>query len=246
MPSPPEPPRRPLPTRTSPPRDYAQEEENNRQLTVANIQFRRGQMAEAEKAVQEILAVRPGDAAANELLADIRLAKNDFDGAQQALKAALSAEPGRSTAEAKMARAVLRGQERQRMASLGVAYAASDTALMRLSDGSRRSRQWAAFGSALIPGLGQYVNGETTKGIVIAAVYFLTIVVLSQMPDTRGLAHQVTRLLAGRHIGTTPVRGFSWFLLLLMLADWLYAVIDAAMASRRAAAPSSRDDGWQV
>lgn len=252
MPSPPEPspPRRPPPTppRPAPTRDFAQEEQAARLLTVASIQFRRGQTAEAEKAVQELLQTRPTDAAAHELLADIRLSRHDFAGAQTALQAALAAEPGRVTAEAKMGRVALRRTEQQRMESLGVAYAASNTALMRLAGGSRKSSQWAAFGSALIPGLGQYVNGETTKGIVLAAVYFLGLAVMGLLPDTRGLADQISRLFlpsirAGR--AAPPVSGLAWFLLFLLFADWLYAVIDAALASRRAAAPSERD-GWQV
>ncbi len=255
MSSPPEPPppRRPSP-RTMPrvpARDFAQDEQIGRLLTVASIQLRRGQTAEAEAAVQEILQTRPTDAAALELLADIRLSRNDFDGAQAALQEALVTEPGRATAEAKLGRTALRRTEQQRIGSLGVAYAASDTALMRLAGGSRRSSQWATFASAMIPGLGQYVNGETVKGVVLAAVYFLAMAALTLLPDAQGLAHQISMLFvpsvhAGRAV-SAPVGPAAWFLLFLLFGVWLYAVVDAALASRRAAVtPSPGRDGWRV
>ncbi len=220
-PSPPEPPRRPVP-----PRDFAQEEQAARLLTVANIQFRRGQTAEAEKSVGELLQARPNDAAALELLADIKLARNDFDGATEFLKRALEAEPGRATAEAKLARAALRRTERERIKTMGVAYAASDASLMRLSEGGRKSGQWAALGSAFIPGLGQYVNGEPVKGIILAVVYFLGLLLLSQafVPTLHTLRG-----------GLPPLSGLSWVLIIVLTVDWVYAIADAALASRRAA-----------
>jgi tetratricopeptide (TPR) repeat protein len=234
-----------------PMRDLAQDEQINRLLTVANIQLRRGQAAEAEKAVLEILQSRPDDPAAHEMLADIRLTRGDFAGAEEALQKALALEPGRPTAEAKLARAALRRTEQERIAQIGVAYAASDTALMRFSGGgSRRNSQWAAFGSALVPGLGQYVNGETAKGIIIAAVYFLIIIIMAVMPDTSGLFHQISLFfvpnLRADRAAAAPVSGFTWFLLILLTADWLYAIIDAAAASRRASESSPKNDGWEV
>ena len=219
-------------------------------MTVASIQFRRGQTAEAEKAVQGILLTRPENTAALELLADILLARNDFTGAEAALRKALAAEPGRATAEAKLGRAALRRTEQQRIGSLGVAYAASDTALMRLAGGSRKTSQWAALGSALIPGLGQYVNGETAKALILASVYFLGLAVMALSPDTQGLAHRVSLLFlpavrAGR-TSAAPVGAPAWFLLMLLFGDWLYAVVDAALASRRASASPPGRDGWHV
>lgn len=244
-------PRRPAvnPPRPAPARDYAAEEQINRLLTVASIQFRRGQTVEAEKAVQELLQSHPGNAPALELQADILEARGDHEGAQASLKAAIEAEPGRTTAEAKLARAALKRGEQTRMQQMGVAYAASDASLMRLGDGSRRSSQWAALASALIPGLGQYVNGETTKGVILAVLYFAIFLVLSLLPDSHGLARQISLLfipsVKAGHVRSEPVSGFAWFLLVLLIADWLYAMIDAASAAKRAAATHEKD-GWQV
>lgn len=247
------PPRRPVPRPALPPTTerLAAEQEAERLLTRANIQLRRGLPSEAEAAVRELLVLRPNYAPAHELLADVRLAQGDLPGALAALKAALSAEPGRATAEAKLARAALQASERARMQSMGMAYAASDASLMRLPGGAKGGGLSVAA-SLLIPGLGQYVNGETVKGIVLAAVYFLGLGLLSLLPDTQQMLHAVARLFAvvpegARWRADAPIGGVTWLLLFIITADWLYAVVDAALVSRRAARPGpSPKDGWQV
>jgi len=258
MPSPPDPrvpppsrpPRPGTPVRPLPPAGRtADEDEAARLLTRANIQLRLGLTADAEAAVHTLLAQRPQDAGAWELLADIRLTHGDLPGAQQALKSSLQAQPGRATAEAKLGRVALQIAERERMQTMGMAYAASDASLVRFGQSGGRGAAWAAVGSALIPGLGQYVNGEAIKGAVIAGVYFLSLLILALLPDTQNLLHSVAGVFAGGHShrgGQAAGGGVSvggGLLFLIMTADWLYAVVDAARASQRAA--SSKNSDWQ-
>lgn len=234
----------------SPPASRSTDEaEAERLLTRANIQLRRGLTADAEAAVHSLLAARPQDAGAWELLADIRLARNDLPGAQEALKKSLAAQPGRATAEIKLGRTVLQASERERMQTLGMAYAASGASLVRLGGSGGRGAQWAAVGSALIPGLGQYVNGEVVKAIVVAGVYFVSLLLLALLPDTQNLLHSVAGVFAGgraRHGGQASGGGASvlvGLLALVMTADWLYGIVDAARASQRAAEAKNGD--WQ-
>ncbi len=259
MPSPPDPqqpaprplrtvpPGRPLPPPAGRSEDDAEAE---RLLTRANIQLRRGLTADAEAAVHSLLATRPLDAGAWELLADIRLTRGDLPGAQEALKTALKSQPGRATAETKLGRAALQASERERMQTMGMAYAASDASLVRFAGSGGRGAQWAAVGSALIPGLGQYVNGEVIKGIVVASVYFLSLLLLSLLPDTQNLLHSVAGVFAGgrTHRGMTTTGGgvsiISVLLFLIMTVAWVYGMVDAARASKRGAA-SAKDSGWQ-
>ncbi len=249
----PAPPRRPTPRPAPLPsaEPLAAAQEAERLLTRAHIQLRRGLPSEAEAAARALLVLRPHYAPAHELLADVRLAQGDLPGGIAALKDALAAEPGRATAEAKLARAALQASERARMQSMGMAYAASDASLMRLPGGAKGGGLSVAA-SLLIPGLGQYVNGETAKGIVLAAVYFLALGLLSLLPDTQQMLHSVARLFAivpegARRRADAPIGGMTWLLLVVITADWLYAVIDAALVSRRAARPApSPKDGWQV
>lgn len=204
---------RPIPAPARPQRDYAAEEDYSRRVTAANIQFRRGLVAEAETAAKALLAEKPGDAAVSELLGDIAETRGDWDTAIASYQAALVAEPGRATAEAKIGRAVLRRAEQQRQKTLGVAYAATDASLMRRSGGERSG--WLVIaGSALCPGLGQIVQGQTLKGGIMAGVFLLGIVLLTQVHGTG-------------HAYFTPA---FWAVLGLVAADWIYAVADASAA----------------
>lgn len=213
-PIPPRPiPPRPIPPSARPPRDYAAEEEYGRRVTAANIQFRRGLVSEAEAAAKALLAEKPTDAAVSELLGDIAETRGDWDAAIASYQAALAAEPGRATAEAKIGRAVLRRAEQQRQKTLGVAYAATDASLMRRAAGERPAL-WAILGSAVCPGLGQIVQGQTIKGGVMAGVFLLGVVLLTQVHGTG-------------HAYFTPA---FWTVLVLLAADWIYAVADASAA----------------
>lgn len=204
---------RPIPPSVRPTRDYAAEEERSRRVTAANIQFRRGLISEAETAAKALLAEKPGDAAAAELLGDIAETRGDWNTAIASYQAALAAEPKRATAEAKIGKAVLRRAEQQRQKTLGVAYAATDASLMRRSAGERPAL-WVIAGSAVCPGLGQIVQGQTVKGGVMAGVFLLGVVLLTQVHGTG-------------HAYFTPA---FWTVLVVLAADWIYAVADASAA----------------
>lgn len=234
MPAPPDPatPRR-VPPRPAPPqRDYAAEEEAGRRLTNAHVQLRRGLTTEAETTARALLAERPHDAGAQELLGDVQAARGDFEAACASFQAALRAQPGRASAEAKFAKATLRQAERQRQEKLGVAYAASDTPLTGSGNAEAGKRGgWEVFGSALCPGLGQVANGQYVKGGVLIGVFLLGLGLLTLLPHGHG---------RGSHFGS----GF-WLIIAALAADWLYAVADVALASSRASVPAEKD-GWQV
>lgn len=204
---------RPIPPSARPPRDYAAEEDYIRRVTAANIQFRRGMISEAEAAAKLLLAEKPQDAAVSELLGDIAETRGDWGAAIASYQAALTAEPKRATAEAKIGKAVLRRAEQERQKTLGVAYAATDASLMRRSGGERSG--WLVIaGSAVCPGLGQLVQGQTVKGSVLVGVFLLGIVLLTQVHGTG-------------HGYFTPA---FWTVLVILAADWIYAVADASAA----------------
>ena len=208
---------RPVPPRP-PRRDYEAEEEAGRRLTNAHILLRRGLTAEAETSVRAILAERAGDAAAHELLGDVLAVRDDWDGAAAAYQAALAREPGRASAETKFGTATLRRAERERREKLGVAYAATDAAMVRREGGSRGA--WPVIlGSVICPGLGQVVQGQTVKGGILIAIYLLGILLLALLPHGGS--------------GRSYFGPAFWLVTALMTGDWLYAVADAAQASSR-------------
>ncbi|HEY5316060.1 MAG TPA: hypothetical protein VIK18_26265, partial [Pirellulales bacterium] len=199
-------------------RDFAAEEEAGRRLTNAHIQLRRGLTAEAEASVRAILAEHPHDAGAYELLGDIQTARDDWEAAGVSYQSALHYEPGRVSAEAKFGKATMRRAERQRQETLGVAYAATETAMVRRENGSRGA--WPVIlGSALCPGLGQVVQGQTLKGAILIGIFLLGL----------GLLTVLSRGESGR----TFFGPAFWIVNAVLTADWIYAVADAAQASSR-------------
>ena len=204
---------RPIPPPVRPRRDYAAEEEYNRQLTAAHIQLRRGLITEAETAAKALAAAQPAYGGAWELLGDMEETRGNWDAAIAAYQSALAAEPGRMTAESKIGKAVLRRAEQQRQQTLGVAYAATDASLLRRT-GGERSGWMIVLGSAVCPGLGQIVQGQTLKGAVLVGIFLLGVVLLTQVHGSG-------------HAYFTPA---FWIVLLVLAADWLYAVADASAA----------------
>ena len=233
MPTPPDsaapgPPPRPL--RPPPPRrDYAAEEAAGRRVTDAQIQLRRGQTAEAEQAVLALLAERPNDPAALELLGDIQAGRSEWEAAGVSYQAA----QGRASAEAKFAKLTLRRAEDERRAKLGVAYAASDASLVGRGDaeGGRRGILWGLLGSAVCPGLGQIAGGQYAKGGILVAVFVLCLGLFTLLP------HGVGR---GSYFGPA-----FWLVAAVAAGDWLYAVVDVVRVSSGTPAASEKD-GWQV
>lgn len=215
----PSPPPRPIPPRQPPrpKRDYAAEEEAGRRLTNVHLQLRRGQVSEAEASVRAILAERPADAGASELLGDVLSAREDWDAAAASYQAALKAEPGRASAEAKFGKTALRRAEQQSREKMGVAYASEDTALVRREGGARGG--WPVIlGSLLCPGLGQIVQGQTLKGGILLGVFLLCLGLLALLPHGGS--------------GRSYFGPAFWLVSALLVADSLYAVADAALASR--------------
>lgn len=204
----------PLPRPARPKRDFAAEEEAERRLNAVRIQMRRGLASEAEAAVKAFLADRPEDAAAWELRGDLEETRGNWDAAITAYQSALTHEPGRAAAEAKIGKAVLRRAEQQRQQTLGVAYAAADTSLVRRA-GGERSGLWIIAGSAICPGLGQIVQGQTVKGAILVGIFLLGLVLLS-------IVH------GSGHAYFSPS---FWVVSVLLAGDWLYAVADASASS---------------
>lgn len=212
-----------LPSRLAPlTPDHATQEAVGRLLTSANIQFRRGLDKEAEAAVREALVLRPEDAAAWELLGDIHLAKFNAPAALESYRKALMVEPGRVSAEGKLARATLRQTEDKRIDRMGVAYASSDTAVIRPTDSGNQAKNLAlvGIGSAFLPGLGQFVNGDWLKGGILAGTFLLLLFALSRVPAGRG-GH-----------GAAPSVLF-WALIAVVVVVWIVALSDALLTANR-------------
>lgn len=205
-------------------------EDLTRRLTAANIQHRRGQSDLARQQIEEALSEYPHSASAHELYGDILQALSRNSAATEAYEAAIREEPGRVTAEAKLARLTLRDNEDRTRAKVGVAYAGEERPAFatQTADGAG-GRFSPALASAVIPGLGQVLRGEYVKGIALAVIYLVTILIWAALPDARQMLgsalHVRGTAAAGPGIGTllTSAAGFG---------VWLYSIVDARKAPK--------------
>lgn len=203
----------------------ADAEDLTRRLTLASIQFRRGQTQQAKQELDTLLAFYPQSAQAYELQGDLLASEGNAAGAQEAYEAALRCEPGRVTAESKMARLTLRKTEETRRAELGVAYAGAETpSFAAANPDSGRNLMKAVIASAIFPGLGQIVQGEFIKGLIIVGATIIVSLVWFTLPDFRAvlrlLSHpQVIPSNLGTGFGTMACGTIGTVL-------WLYSLVD--------------------
>jgi hypothetical protein len=142
---------------------------------------------------------------------------------------------------------MLRRSEDERLSALGVAYVGSDAGRLRgTSTDKRRHRGLAIFGSLIFPGIGQLVNEEYIKGVVLMALTLVSLGLYTVSPDVGSLQQHLRIDLASASGSTTAVPEvprFSWLFWVtsvLMTGVWLYALIDAASnASRPAQKPKT-------
>ena len=200
------------PFRESSPEEADQAE---RLLREAHIARRRGRFDAALQACQAAVERCPSDAAALEMFGDILQALGRVDDAVAAYRRAGEADPSRRSAERKYAALILM-QDR-----LAVPLSAR---------AEPRNPYMAVLLSALCPGAGQYYNGETLKGLILALVTIALIVALLWTPLGFG----------GDTVGLTPTSA------MLMGAIGLVYVIGLVDANLGARKPMQRGSGWDV
>jgi len=212
-------------------------EDLTRRMTAANIQYRRGQTDLARQQIEEALAEFPQSASVHELYGDILQSLSRNTEAAEAYEAAIRLEPGRVTAEAKLARLTLKDNEDRTRAKVGVAYAGAERPVFATQTAAGAGGRFSpAIASAVIPGLGQVLRGEYVKGGVLAVVYVATILIWASLPDARQMLssalHVRGSIPAGPGIGTVIAS-------LVGFGVWLYAILDA----KRAPAAQTGDTG---
>src|SRR5450759_4255915 len=92
--------------------------EFDRLMTAATVYRKRGDYAQATQAVKQALQILPDNIDAREFAADMINAHGDVQKASEHYKAILETEPGRASAEAKYAKAILELAEAERQREL--------------------------------------------------------------------------------------------------------------------------------
>ncbi len=199
------------------------ERELERLLAATNLHRLRGQLLEAEDACRKALEIKPEDVSAREMLGDVLFEAGKLDSALGEYRSALELVPGKTSLETKFATLTLEIAERDRGKAL-----AKDMLLNPRKYAIREKSPLLAFiYSAVVPGLGQFYNGEIIKACVVFGSFLLFILtcVFLQPPYPPGVDNVQMFLMC-----TSPA--VLLFGLVFVLA-YIYGVIDAPIVADR-------------
>jgi TM2 domain-containing membrane protein YozV len=226
-------------------------EEVSHVLTQVAINLRRGETAGARTVLLTLLQSQPRSAAAYEALGDVELADRSIAAAGIAFRKALEIEPGRPTAELKLARAALRGGADKRIATIGVAYAGIDLATAKPGN-SKKNAAIAVVGSLVVPGIGQIINAQYIKGVVVIVLALFFGAVFFSSIDVPSVKQQLLAGMTGKSIATMAAPQLPpavWICLVALIVVWLYSIIDAGISARGQADSGElivKSEEWRV
>lgn len=195
----------PLPEKPTP----EQIEEAERLLQQASLARIRGQGSVSERFLKEAAEKAPGSAAVQAALGDELWKRSQFSRAREAYKMAHRIEPGNVTYETKWAESIV-GSGGDPLSALN---AASNTYASARSAGCL---------SMILPGLGQIVTGETTKGVTIMAVYLGAWTWAVFTPN--GLSGIPALLGRASDVNVKEFNGVVFIPLLIVVATWIGSI----------------------
>jgi hypothetical protein len=213
---------RPTPS-FAPPADPAQRAAVDAALRQANLARVRGNFEQAERDARRALDADPTAGAAHEVLGDILLQRDETKSALASYRRAQSCGAGASV-EGKIARLLLKSQPDTSM---------SNAPLMR------GQGPLGMVASALIPGLGVALAGETTSAAVCFFGWILSLALLFAIPGCRS----VIAGFAGQG-GPSPGGGAEVLTLVLAIVNigfWVYSLMETARVNRPTDKDGSQD-----
>lgn len=195
------------------------ERELERLLGQANLHRLRDQVLEAENTCRKALEIAREDVVFREMLADILHESGKLDAALAEYRTGLQYAPGRDSLEKKFAKVTLEIADREREKEL-----ARDMLLNPQKYAPKERSPSIAFFSALIPGLGQFYNGEIVKSAVIFGGFLLfvtTYALFQRYPPGISNLHNLLYY-------TNPLVLITG---LIFLVAYIYGVIDALVVA---------------
>lgn len=226
-------------------------------LTLSNVQRMRGQIEGAQNTLENVLALMEGAsnrdlAPVYEQMGDLLTSQSKWEEARAAFGKAHELDAARASAEKKFAQMTLRVADEKALAKLGVSGGAGLDALAPLEPIAPRKPGLALISSMLLPGLGQFYNGETNKGIICLGIYAASLILARLLPDSTRLMEKFTYTIANRPTpgGAVSISPLLWLLLAVSFAVWAYSVVDAAMGAGKTGGAAGRPvvdkTGWEV
>lgn len=235
----------------------ARERERDRLLSLASVQRMRAQILDARASLQKAIIISegmPGSQVApiHEMLGDMLAAEERWEQAAASYEQAQILDPARASAERKYGEMTLRIADEKAMAKLGgvAGVAAGGDAITSGSQG-KRNPGFAMILSLIVPGFGQFYNGQFVKACICLGVFVIAMFLISLTPDIKA----IRCLLAPAT--TTGCRGLTispltWFCMFASGAAWLFSLIDAPISASKTvdtsvdSGPVVDKTGWEV
>ncbi len=197
----------------------------DRLLSEAHLRLRQGVLTDAEQLLAEAKKLSSEYPGVLELEGDLASAKGKFALAERLYRQAFHADRGNARLEEKFATALLKMHEPELLAL-------PDDSTW--SDRVKRNPTASGIMSALLPGLGQFHNGDYIKGAILVVSWAML-----WMSEWRGpILNALNKMHdAGLPYSTSYVCGYLFhggytLLTLLVLAVWLYSIIDAVQVAQ--------------
>ena len=254
----------PTPTIAIPADPMARERERDRLLTLANVQRMRGQTGDARQTLQNALHMAEGKATAPiyELIGDLLAGEEKYTDALAAYDQAHQADIARASAERKFATMTLRIADAKAERSIADAMLRGDSIADLITTGAlestgrgKRNAGMAMFLSIIMPGFGQFYNGQIVKGAILVGIFLADLLLIALTPDGEVLTGKMVGIMAlssaGKYVNK-PFSPLGVFALIVLAGMWLYAIVDAPfMASKTSAMdeggkPTVDKTGWEV
>lgn len=197
---------------------FDQERELSTLTAAANLHRTRGEWIEAEDKCRRALAIAPDDIVMHEMLADILQGVGKLDAALAEVKTAMGLAPGRASLETRYAKLVLEIGEREHNRLLAEEMLTNPAK----RDIHAKNPILALFCAVLVPGLGQFYNGEIRKGAIILGtflVFLFSFVLFPSHPRN-------PESMAGALSGISPM--VQWLGSIAGIA-YVYGLIDAVV-----------------
>lgn len=207
-----------IPTYDDPNKDM----EVDRLIALANLQRLRQQFIEAEDTCRRALEIAPNDVIIKEMLGDLLYERGKLEDALAEYKSAMQLAPGKESIETKYAKLVIEIAERDRQKAI-----VEDMINNPQKYTFRKKNPGIAFlFSIILPGLGQFYNGQQVKAGVLFGIFLLFLASWAAFP--------------GHYSGVTNISDFFaltnplvLILGFLSVLSYLYGIFDAVLVASK-------------
>lgn len=217
----------------------ARDVERDRLMTQVNVFRARGQVTDAREILEKALLYAetspPRERAPMlEELGDLLMLEEQFEAAAEKFQEAGAMDSSRTAlVERKYANARIALSDKEAEKRMGQAVLRDDSiGDILASDGlsgrsGRRNAGLAMTLSVVVPGFGQFYNGQFIKGAVLLGTFALSLLIISLSPDKENLFGNLAALFAlkqGKIAGPSPM---IIAIAVVGFAAWLYSLVDA-------------------